>query len=77
MEKYILLPILYSGGIMKNEIDNKRQDVEDCPPLHPYAGEETSNTAYLCAFSSIANFPHYFKGKLARTWVYGVVFSAV
>ncbi len=31
---------------MKNEIDNKRQDVEDGNPLHPYAGELTSHTAY-------------------------------
>ena len=31
---------------MKNEIDNKRQDVEDCRPLHPYAGDLTTHTAY-------------------------------
>jgi hypothetical protein len=45
-EKYNLLLILYSGGIMKNEIDNKRQDVGNGNSLHPYAGEETSHTAY-------------------------------
>lgn len=49
VEKYILLPILHSGGIMKVEIDNKRQDVEDCNPLHPYAGVLTSHTAYIYA----------------------------
>lgn len=31
---------------MKIEIDNKRQDVEDGNPLHPYAGDLTFHTAY-------------------------------
>ena len=63
---------------MKNEIDNKRQDVGNANSLHPYAGDTTSHTAYyLCAKSSIANFPHDFKGKLVHTWIYGVVFLAV
>ena len=45
-EKYTLLPILCRGGIMRNEIDNKRQDVGNANSLHPYAGDETSHTAY-------------------------------
>ena len=46
LEKYTLLPILCSGGIMRNEIDNKRQDVGNGNSLHPYAGDVTSHTAY-------------------------------
>ena len=44
--KYNLLLNLYSGVIMKGEIDNKRQDVGNANSLHPYAGEATSHTAY-------------------------------
>ena len=62
---------------MKNEIDNKRQDVGNANSLHPYAGDIPSHTAYLCANTSIANFPYDFKGTIARTWVYGAVFLAV
>lgn len=60
---------------MKNEIDNKRQDVGNANSLHPYAGALTSHTAYyLCAKFSIANFPYYFKENLKCTCVCGVVF---
>lgn len=63
VEKYILLPILHSGGIMKIEIDNKRQDVEDCSPLHPYAGEPTSPTQHIMRLLKYSEFPALFQGK--------------
>ena len=40
------LKIPFECCIMKNEINNKRQDVGNGNSLHPYAGDETSHTAY-------------------------------
>lgn len=51
---------------MKNEIDNKRQDAGNALPPS-LCRRLPSHTAYLCAKTSIANFPYDFKGNIART----------
>ncbi len=49
---------------MKIEIDNKRQDVEDCRPLHPYAGDHISPTKHIyMRLIKYSEFSALFQGK--------------
>ena len=49
---------------MKNEIDNKRQDVGNANSPHPYAGDATSHTAYMIMrHIKYSEFPVLFQGK--------------
>lgn len=61
---------------MKNEIDNKRQDVGNCNSLHPYAGE-LAPTQHIMRQNKYSEFPILFQGEYSAYFSFVAVFSAV